>query len=163
MLFLLSVPNSLKQSLLRSADLLVYTPSNEHFGIVPLEAMLAGVPVLAADSGGPRETVVEGVTGWLRDPEKVEDWTRVMEKALYGLSPGETQEMSRAGRERVKGNFAVGQMAKRLDELFAEVDGAVKKQPRGARASVVGLGVVGSLMAVAGGWIMTMGIAMRRT
>ena len=42
-LFLLSIPASLKSSLLSSAMLLVYTPSHEHFGIVPLEAMLAGV------------------------------------------------------------------------------------------------------------------------
>src|SRR3569833_2500071 len=41
-LFLLSVPNTLKDMLLKSARLLVYTPANEHFGIVPLEAMLAG-------------------------------------------------------------------------------------------------------------------------
>ncbi|KAJ4306683.1 Alpha-1,3-mannosyltransferase-like protein [Collariella sp. IMI 366227] len=51
------------EMLLRSAKLLVYTPEDEHFGIVPLEAMLRGVPVLAADSGGPRETVVEGRRG----------------------------------------------------------------------------------------------------
>jgi alpha-1,3/alpha-1,6-mannosyltransferase len=42
-LFLLSVPNTLKIMLLNAARLLVYTPANEHFGIVPLEAMLAGV------------------------------------------------------------------------------------------------------------------------
>ena len=42
-LFLLSVPNTLKMMLLNAARLLVYTPANEHFGIVPLEAMLAGV------------------------------------------------------------------------------------------------------------------------
>ncbi|OAA69857.1 mannosyltransferase [Cordyceps fumosorosea ARSEF 2679] len=58
-LFLLSVPGTLKTRLLRAAALLVYTPANEHFGIVPLEAMLARVPVLAADAGGPTETVVE--------------------------------------------------------------------------------------------------------
>ena len=52
-LFLLSVPDQLKSSLLKTARLLIYTPSDEHFGIVPLEAMLAGVPVLAANSGGP--------------------------------------------------------------------------------------------------------------
>lgn len=157
-LFLLSVPNTLKQSLLRSAGLLVYTPSNEHFGIVPLEAMLAGVPVLAADSGGPRETVVEGVTGWLRDPERIEEWTRVMEKALYGLSPEERREMSRAGRDRVRANFAVGQMAKRLDGLFGEVEGEARNRPGGGvGATVIGLGLVALLMAVAGAWIAARG------
>lgn len=161
-LFLLSVPNTLKQSLLRSAGLLVYTPQNEHFGIVPLEAMLAGVPVLAADSGGPRETVVEGVTGWLRDPARVDEWTAVMDRALYGLTAEEKEEMSRAGRERVRGNFAVEQMAKRLDELFGEVERAVQSRPRRGQGSLVALGVVGSVMALLGAWIVTRGLAMLR-
>lgn len=158
--FLLSVPHTLKQSLLRSASLLVYTPQNEHFGIVPLEAMLAGVPVLAADSGGPRETVVEGVTGWLRDPGKVEQWTGVMERALWGLSERERADMSRAGRERVTDNFAVDQMAKRLDDLFGEVEGQVRTRSGGVRGIMMVLGVMGLLMAVVGAWIAQSGIGM---
>lgn len=161
-MFLLSVPSTLKQSLLRSASLLVYTPSNEHFGIVPLEAMLAGVPVLAADSGGPRETVVEGVTGWLRDPERVEEWTGVMERALYGLSEKERGDMSKAGRERVQENFAVGQMAKRLDALFGEVEEAVQISPRRVGGSVLALGVMGLVVVLLGAWAITQGFAALR-
>ena len=41
---------------------------NEHFGIVPLEAMLAGRPVLACNSGGPVESIIHGVTGYLCAP-----------------------------------------------------------------------------------------------
>ena len=81
-LFLHSVPNAFKSTLLSTARLLVYTPRNEHFGIVPLEAMLAGTPVLAANEGGPTETVISGQTGWLRDVRKVQDWTEVMRIAL---------------------------------------------------------------------------------
>ena len=38
-------------------------PNVEEFGIAGVEAQAAGRPVLAADAGGARETVVEGVTG----------------------------------------------------------------------------------------------------
>ena len=69
--FLLSVPDELKRRLLHTAKLLIYTPKNEHFGIVPIEAMLAGVPVLATNTGGPLETIYDGRTGWLRSPDNV--------------------------------------------------------------------------------------------
>ena len=43
----------------------MYTPPGEHFGIVPLEAMAAGRPVIACNQAGPLETVEHGVTGLL--------------------------------------------------------------------------------------------------
>jgi alpha-1,3/alpha-1,6-mannosyltransferase len=42
-LFLLSIPASWKSYLLKASSLLLYTPEREHFGIVPLEALLAEV------------------------------------------------------------------------------------------------------------------------
>jgi glycosyltransferase involved in cell wall biosynthesis len=53
------------RELYRSASLLLFPPRNEDFGMVVLEAMAAGTPVLAVDAGGPRSTVQSGVNGWL--------------------------------------------------------------------------------------------------
>ncbi|KAH6695153.1 glycosyl transferase group 1 [Plectosphaerella plurivora] len=117
-LFLLSIPSSLKASLLRSARLLVYTPSNEHFGIVPLEAMLSHVPVLAANTGGPKETVVDGETGWLREPGNVEQWAAVMDKVLNQMSKKDVARMGKAGAERVKANFGQAKMGENLDVIL---------------------------------------------
>ncbi|KAH6851265.1 glycosyltransferase family 4 protein [Chaetomium sp. MPI-CAGE-AT-0009] len=136
--FLLSVPQVLKVMLLRTARLLVYTPSNEHFGIVPLEAMLEGVPVLAADSGGPRETVVEGVTGWLRDPESPGAWSAVMDRVLNDMPEEELAGMGRAGVRRVKENFAESQMAERLEGIFE----GMKRAPGLPGVSVLIAGLV---------------------
>ena len=127
-LFLLSVPNALKEILLKSARLLVYTPSNEHFGIVPLEAMLRGVPVLAANNGGPVETVLEGKTGWLRDPVDPNQWTEVMDRVLNDMSDSDLAAMSLAGVERVTQNFADVQMAERLDSIFDEITSSSKRE-----------------------------------
>ncbi|GJQ79845.1 hypothetical protein Trydic_g23307 [Trypoxylus dichotomus] len=66
--FLKSPSDKLKAELLVSCSALLYTPVNEHFGIVPLEAMAAGKPVIACNSGGPKETVEHNVTGFLCDP-----------------------------------------------------------------------------------------------
>ena len=56
---------------------ILYTPLEEHFGIVPLEAMASGKPVIVSNSGGPAETVVNGVTGFRLPPEP-KIWARKM-------------------------------------------------------------------------------------
>jgi len=147
-LFLLSIPASLKSMLLHAASLLIYTPSEEHFGIVPLEAMLAGVPVLAANTGGPLETVVDGQTGWLRPVDDVGHWTEVLDNVLHGLSDEQLKGMGQAGRRRVRAEFSESRMAERLDE---EIDGMVNA-PRQAALSLqdllLGFGLAGLLVVV---------------
>jgi glycosyltransferase involved in cell wall biosynthesis len=51
--------------LLRAADLLVLNSHEEPFGLVLIEAMSSGTPVLAARTGGVPEIVQDGVNGWL--------------------------------------------------------------------------------------------------
>lgn len=66
--FLKSPSDAMKVGLLQSSSCLLYTPSEEHFGIVPIEAMGAGCPVVAVCSGGPMETVIDQQTGFLCEP-----------------------------------------------------------------------------------------------
>lgn len=141
-LFLLSVPSSLKDALLRSARLLVYTPSNEHFGIVPLEAMLAGTPVLAANTGGPLETVVDGVTGWLCPPDDVEKWTVVMNKVLHKMPEAALQKMAQAGKERVKNEFSDVKMAERLENIFKDIKNVPRASTSGITFGLLCLGIL---------------------
>jgi D-inositol-3-phosphate glycosyltransferase len=66
-------------ALLRSADAVVCVPWYEPFGIVPLEAMACGVPVIASSVGGLVDTVVHGVTGLHippRRPDRLADAAR---------------------------------------------------------------------------------------
>jgi len=56
-------------TLYASADLCVFTSSTETCGLVALEAMSSGVPVIAADAGGFRESVVPNETGLLIPPD----------------------------------------------------------------------------------------------
>jgi len=65
------IPRHDVPALLRSADVVVSVPWYEPFGMVPLEAMACGVPVIASAVGGHLDTVVDGRTGALvppRDP-----------------------------------------------------------------------------------------------
>jgi glycosyltransferase involved in cell wall biosynthesis len=54
--------------LYRTCYAVLFTAFNEDWGIVPLEAMAFGKPVVAVNSGGPRETVIPGVNGFLEEP-----------------------------------------------------------------------------------------------
>jgi alpha-1,3/alpha-1,6-mannosyltransferase len=136
-LFLHSVPGAFKATLLSTSRLLVYTPRNEHFGIVPLEAMLAGTPVLAANEGGPTETVITGQTGWLRDVSNVEEWTEVMRIAL-GDADGEhrLREMGKRGQQRVVAEFSKDKMGERLDTAIQAMTQQKVRPPLVAPAAV---------------------------
>lgn len=77
-LFWRSMSEKRKLVLLRLSDVLIYSPENEHFGIVPVEAMANKIPVLAVNSGGPMESVVNGETGWLLQNDSKEFATKLM-------------------------------------------------------------------------------------
>jgi glycosyltransferase involved in cell wall biosynthesis len=55
----------------------------EEFGIAAVEAQAAGRPVLAADAGGVRETVVDGQTGVLVAPDDVEALAEAMRSTAW--------------------------------------------------------------------------------
>lgn len=96
-MLLQSFTDAERSALLAAACAVVYTPTNEHFGIVPLEAMAAGRPVLACNSGGPRESVLHGSTGFLADP-RAEDFARAMAKLRV------SREMHPASLNRLQHN-----------------------------------------------------------
>ena len=68
--------------LLRSADAVVTVPWYEPFGIVPLEAMACGRPVVASSVGGLTDTVAPGVTGELVPPRRPDLLAAVLERLL---------------------------------------------------------------------------------
>jgi alpha-1,3/alpha-1,6-mannosyltransferase len=84
---------------LEQARCVVHPMSGEHFGLVPVEAMAAGRPVVAAANGGPLETIVDGETGYLRPPTPA-----AFAEALAALvtDPEGAARMGRASRARAR-------------------------------------------------------------
>ncbi|KAH9813793.1 family 4 glycosyltransferase [Melampsora americana] len=109
-----------------STHLLAYTAAHEHLGIGPLEAMAAGLPVLAADSGGPKETVENGITGELQPPIP-NVWCEALVR-LLGMNESERLKMSTAGRKRAEEMFSKESMIKSLEiGILETVEGRMER------------------------------------
>lgn len=120
--FATSVDEQTKDRLLRSSLALLYTPQNEHFGIVPVEAMSRGLPVIAMKSGGPMETVVHGRSGWLcsrRDPREM---AALMDEA-FAMKDDERklEEMQAFAKDRAREMFSLAAFSEKLTSIVQEM------------------------------------------
>jgi alpha-1,3/alpha-1,6-mannosyltransferase len=85
------------ETLWDQSAVLLYPPPEEHFGLVPLEAMVRGVPVIAVDAGGPSEIIACNKTGLLV-PADAGDFARALQ--LLFAAPEKAARFSEAGYER---------------------------------------------------------------
>ncbi|GAV04407.1 hypothetical protein RvY_14689 [Ramazzottius varieornatus] len=116
--FLKSIDNSTKLQLINDCTALLYTPSEEHFGIVPLEAMYLKRPVIAVASGGPLETVVDGETGFLCEPDEMH-FAEAMKKFVADREL--PRRMGDNGREHVVRNFSFEAFSDQLEKAVVKV------------------------------------------
>jgi glycosyltransferase involved in cell wall biosynthesis len=106
-------------ALLRSADVVACVPWYEPFGIVPLEAMACGVPVVASAVGGLTDTVVHGVTGVLTPPRDPKALGRVLRRLLGDPSRGMAYGI--AGQDRVDARYTWDEVAARTELVYRRV------------------------------------------
>jgi glycosyltransferase involved in cell wall biosynthesis len=78
--FVLSPTDAQLQELYRTASFCLFTPLNEDWGIVPLEAMANAKPVIANASGGPLESIVHGKTGFLLESNDMDGWSKAIQR-----------------------------------------------------------------------------------
>ncbi|XP_058452764.1 alpha-1,3/1,6-mannosyltransferase ALG2 [Malaya genurostris] len=127
--FLRSPSDREKLFLLQRAQALVYTPENEHFGIVPLEGMYLAKPIIAVNSGGPTETIIHDQTGFLCEPTPV-SFGAAMAKLVK--DDRSCERMGEMGRKRVQQRFSFEAFSTKLDNIVTDLT-ARQDEPKKAK------------------------------
>ncbi len=116
----LELPPRFQQAAQAFADLdvLVQPTRGESFGRVTVEAMAAGVPVIAVEDGGSKEIVVHEETGLFVPPDDPPAMARAIER--LAADPALRERLGRAGRERALRRFSLEACANRIAEVYAK-------------------------------------------
>ncbi|WP_414526429.1 glycosyltransferase family 4 protein [Nodularia chucula] len=126
-----TLPGRLSQEILptyyAAADVCVVPSHYEPFGLVAIESMASGTPVVASDVGGLQFTVVHEVTGLLAPPQNIAAFTAAIDRIL--LNPQWGEELGKAGRNRVESKFSWDGVATQLGELYSQILQQKVKEP----------------------------------
>jgi len=115
----LTGPRSDVPRLLAAMDVFVMTSDTEGLPNAVLEAMAAGLPVVATRVGGVRELVSDGISGHLVPPGQIVPLLTAV-RAL-ALDPGLRERHGGAGRERIESEFGVARMVESTAGVYEEV------------------------------------------
>jgi len=105
--------------LLAASDVFVLPSLNEAFGLVLLEAMMAGLPIIATNNGGIPEIIEDGKNGILVPPKDAQAIAENIEKILS--SPELRKKMSEKNQEDVRKKFEVKDMVKKTEEVYRSI------------------------------------------
>ncbi len=106
--------------LMSAADAFVLSSRWEGFGLVLAEAMACELPVVATDSGGPREILNGGRLGFLVTPGDSEILATAMVK-LMSLSEEQRKAMGRAGRGHIEANYSLDRVVDQWEKLYRDL------------------------------------------
>ncbi|MDF2431776.1 MAG: hypothetical protein JWP44_1407 [Mucilaginibacter sp.] len=102
-----------------AADLFITTPWYEPFGITPLEAMACGTPVIGANVGGIKYSVVDGVTGALVTPDKPDELADKINELIFDKN--ELRRLSENAIKRVNRYFTWTSVAVKMGYLYQRI------------------------------------------
>ncbi|MFC0041543.1 glycosyltransferase [Actinomadura rayongensis] len=117
--FLGAVPHDQVPALMRAADVIVSAPWYEPFGIVPVEAMACGTPIVASAVGGHLDTVLDGTTGLLvppRDPAALAARLRTLLADEHRRTA-----LGHTGAAHARARFCWSEIAARTEAAYTEL------------------------------------------
>jgi glycosyltransferase involved in cell wall biosynthesis len=130
------IPRKDVPALLRSADVVVSVPWYEPFGMVPLEAMACGVPVVASAVGGHLDTVVEGRTGALVPPRDAGALAQRLRELL--ADPARLAAIGSAAAARARSRYGWDRIAGDTEQLYRRVLADAPESPEDRTATPAG-------------------------
>ncbi|MFI0416759.1 glycosyltransferase [Spongiactinospora sp. 9N601] len=119
--FLGQVPSATVAKLMRSADVVLTLPDDASAGVVALEAMACGVPVIASAVGAHLDSVLDGVTGMLVPPRRPALTARLARELL--TDPTKRSALGFAGADRVRSRYSYERISQELLRVYAETMG----------------------------------------
>ncbi len=112
-----NISDSKLHSLYSTCTAVLFSAINEDYGFIPLEAMSSSKPIISVNEGGPKETILDGKTGFL-----VHSASSMAEKmGKIAEDPAAAEEMGRAGRKHVEANYTWESFFKKLDPMLRKV------------------------------------------
>jgi len=114
---------------LNKAALLLCTSRLEPFGFAPLEANACGLPVVGIAEGGIRETILDGVNGFLVNPDP-ESIARAAQSLL--LDAGLAMRLGKTAADYVQRQWDVEESVSRLETILLQVASAEPNRPESA-------------------------------
>ncbi|WP_430790443.1 glycosyltransferase [Virgibacillus flavescens] len=103
---------------MNESDIFLLPSWNEAFGVVYIEAMASGIPVIGCKGEGVEDIVDSGVDGYLVDPKDVDDIVRVTTELV--ANPTMRLEMGKAARIKVENNFTWEKSAAKLIDVYTK-------------------------------------------
>ena len=113
------VPEAALKGFYQAADLFVAPSRFESFGLIFVEAMMFGKPVIACRAGGMTEVVDDGVTGLLAEPGDVASLVRCLIKLIEDAAL--RRRLGAAGRQRYLERFTPARLAEEMAVFLSEV------------------------------------------
>ncbi|MBD1857480.1 MULTISPECIES: glycosyltransferase family 4 protein [Leptolyngbya] len=115
-----------------AADVSVVPSHYEPFGLVAIEAMASGTPVVASDVGGLQFTVIPEITGLLAPAKDDAAFAKAIDRIL--ADPNWRDQLGQAGRDRVEQMFSWDGVAAQLGKVYQQVLKVPTKAPAAAIA-----------------------------
>lgn len=131
------VPNHEFRRVMMAADVVAVPSVFEAFGLVPAEAMALGAAVVASNTGGLKDLIVDGTSGLLVPPRDEPALADALERLLR--DPGLRAELGRGARKRIEDEFSTSVVAGKFEAFY---EAALARRRTGVKHKTsVGVGV----------------------